>query len=154
MTVLNKVMLIGNLGRDPEIKMTPSGQKVATFSIATTERYTDRNGQKQEKTEWHNIVAWRKLAEIIERYVKKGSSIYIEGKLTTRSWDDPQSGQKRYKTEIVANQMQMLGGRSDGFNQDSGRGDYNQDTHQGGGYNQDLQGQDVSGEIPEGDLPF
>lgn len=154
MAALNKTMHIGGLTRDPEVKMTPSGQKVATFTLACSEKWTDRNGVKQEKVEYVNFVAWRKLAEIIERYVKKGSSIYIEGKLTTRSWDDPQSGQKRYKTEIVASQMQMLGGRSDGFNQDSGRGDYNQDTHQGGGYNQDLQGQNVSGEIEEGDLPF
>lgn len=141
MASLNKVMVIGNLGRDPEIRVTPQGQKVATFSIATTERYKDRAGNQQEKTEWHNIVAWRKLADIIERYVKKGSSIYVEGKLTTRSWDDPQSGQKRYKTEIVANQMQMLGGRGD----------------QGGGFNQDTHSTDFSQaqqDMPEDDLPF
>lgn len=110
MASVNKVILVGNLGRDPEVKMTPTGQKVASFSIATTERYKDQQGNKQEKTEWHNIVAWRKLADIIEQYVKKGSSLYIEGKLTTRSWDDPQ-GQKKYRTEIIANSIQMLGDR-------------------------------------------
>ena len=113
MSSVNKVIIVGRLGKDPEVKTTPSGEKVSTFSMATSEKFTDRNGQKQEKTEWHNIVAWRKLAEIIERYVKKGSLLYIEGKLVTRSWDDPQSGQKRYKTEIVANQMQMLGAKGD-----------------------------------------
>lgn len=105
---LNKVMLIGNLGKDPEVRAIPSGAKVANFSIATTESYTDKNGQKVEKTEWHNIVMWRGLAEIAEKYLRKGSQVYIEGRLQTRSWDD-QNGQKRYTTEIVADQMVMLG---------------------------------------------
>ena len=105
---LNKVMLIGNLGKDPEVRAIPSGAKVANFSIATTENYTDKNGQKVEKTEWHNIVMWRGLAEIAEKYLRKGSQIYVEGRLQTRSWDD-QNGQKRYTTEIIADQMQMLG---------------------------------------------
>ena len=113
---LNKVMLIGNLGKDPEVRAIPSGAKVANFSIATSENYTDKNGQKVEKTEWHNIVMWRGLAEIAEKYLRKGSQIYIEGRLQTRTWDD-QNGQKRYTTEIIADQMQMLGsprGRSEG----------------------------------------
>jgi len=129
MASVNKVILVGSVGKDPEVKMTPTGQKVASFSIATTERYNDQQGNKQEKTEWHNIVAWRRLAEIIEQYVKKGSSLYIEGKLTTRSWDDPQ-GQKKYRSEIIANSIQMLGGKpqgqsalsNDGMNQDQGYG--------------------------------
>ena len=115
---LNKVMLIGNLGKDPEVRAIPSGAKVANFSIATTESYTDKNtNQKVEKTEWHNIVMWRGLAEVAEKYLKKGSQVYIEGRLQTRSWDD-QNGQKRYTTEVVADQMVMLGraggGRSEG----------------------------------------
>ena len=146
MAVLNRWMGIGYLGSDPEIRMTPSGQKVATFSIACTEKYTDRNGKKVEKVDWINIVAWRKLADIIEQYVKKGSQIYIEGKLTTRSWDDPQSGQKRYKTEIVATQMQMLGGKSDnGYNQDRGQQSYDQ------GGSSDSYNQDIP---DDSDLPF
>jgi single-strand DNA-binding protein len=106
---LNKVMLIGNLGKDPEVRAIPSGAKVANFSIATTDSYMDKNtNQKVEKTEWHNIVMWRGLAEIAEKYLRKGSQVYIEGKLQTRSWDD-QNGQKKYTTEIIADQMQMLG---------------------------------------------
>lgn len=113
---LNKCMLIGNLGKDPEVRAIPSGAKVANFSIATTESYTDKNNQKVEKTEWHNIVMWRGLAEVAEKYLRKGSQVYIEGRLQTRSWDD-QNGQKRYTTEIIADQMVMLGrpgGRSEG----------------------------------------
>lgn len=112
---LNKVMVIGRLGGDPEVKTTPSGAKVANFTMATDESYTDKSGEKTKKTEWHRIVAWRKLAEIIERFVKKGSQIYIEGKLQTRCWDD-QNDQKRYTTEIVASSMQMLGGKKDNDN--------------------------------------
>ena len=108
---INKVMIIGNLGRDPEIRTTSSGVKVANFSMATNESYTDKNGQKIERTEWHRIVMWRGLAEIAEKYLRKGSTIYVEGKLATRSWDD-QNGQRRYTTEIIADQMQMLGSRS------------------------------------------
>ncbi len=108
---LNKATLIGNLGKDPEVRAIPSGAKVANFSIATTESYMDKNsGQKVEKTEWHNIVMWRGLAEVAEKYLRKGSQIYVEGRLQTRSWDD-QNGQKRYTTEIVADNMVMLGGR-------------------------------------------
>lgn len=113
MASVNKVILIGNLGKDPEFKYTPGGQPVATFSIATTERYADKSGQRQEKTEWHNIVVWGKLAELANQYLKKGRSAYIEGRLTTRSWDD-KDGNKRYKTEIVGNTIQFLGGPSSG----------------------------------------
>ncbi len=107
---VNKVILVGNLGKDPELRYTPSGAAVATFSIATSERYKDRDGQQQEKTEWHNIVVWRNLAEICGKYLHKGKQVYIEGKIQTRSYDD-RDGNKRYITEIVADQMQMLGGR-------------------------------------------
>jgi len=116
---LNKAMIIGNLTRDPEVKSTPSGQQVASFSIATNMVWNDQNGQKQEKVEFHNIVAWRRLAEICGQYLKKGSKIYIEGRLQTRDWVG-QDGIKRYRTEIVAENMIMLdraGGQSgNGFN--------------------------------------
>lgn len=108
MASLNKATLIGNLGKDPEIRSIPSGSKVASFSIATTESYTGKDGQKQDKTEWHNIVMWRGLADIAEKYLRKGSQVYIEGKLQTRSWDD-NLGQKRYITEIIADNLVMLG---------------------------------------------
>jgi len=110
MAALNRVMLIGNLGRDPEIRMV-GDNKVADFSIAVTERFKDRNGQQQEKTEWVNIVAWGRQAEIAEQYLKKGSAIYVDGKMETRSWDDQASGQKRYRTEVRAFNFQMLGGK-------------------------------------------
>ncbi len=110
---LNKVQIIGRLTRDPEVKTIPSGQTVATFSVATGRTWKDKNtGEKKEQTEFHNIVAWRRLAEICGEYLKKGRQVYIEGHLQTRSWDD-QSGTKRYRTEIVADNMIMLGGRGD-----------------------------------------
>ena len=109
---VNKVILVGNLGKDPELRYTPSGTAVATFSLATTERYKDRDGNRQEKTEWHNIVAWRQLAEICGKFLHKGKQVYIEGKIQTRSYDD-RDGNKRYITEIVADQMQMLGSKND-----------------------------------------
>ncbi|WP_028448510.1 single-stranded DNA-binding protein [Chitinibacter tainanensis] len=112
MASLNKVLLIGNLGRDPETRFLPSGGAVCNFSIATTENWKDKNtGAKQEKTEWHNITMYGRLAEIAGEYLKKGSSVYIEGRLQTRKWQDKQTGADRYTTEIVADQMQMLGGR-------------------------------------------
>ncbi|MEW6060929.1 MAG: single-stranded DNA-binding protein [Bacteroidota bacterium] len=105
---LNKVMLIGNLGKDPELKYTPSGVAVATFSVATSEQWKDQDGNTQERTEWHNIVAWRKLAEIVGEYLKKGKKVYVEGKLQTRNYE--KDGVKRYITEIVADQIIMLDG--------------------------------------------
>lgn len=105
---LNKVMLIGNLGKDPELKYTPSGVAVATFSMATSEQWKDQDGNAQERTEWHNIVAWRKLAEIVGEYLKKGKKVYVEGKLQTRNYE--KDGVKRYVTEIVADQIIMLDG--------------------------------------------
>ena len=113
MASLNKVILIGNLGRDPEVRYMANGEAVANFSIATSESYKDKQGEKVEKTEWHSIVMYRKLAEIAEKYLKKGSTIYVEGKLQTRKWQDKTSGQDRYTTEIIANEMKMLGGRSE-----------------------------------------
>ncbi|HEY8131390.1 MAG TPA: single-stranded DNA-binding protein [Thermoanaerobaculia bacterium] len=113
MASVNKVILVGRLGKDPEIRSTPSGTTVAKFSLATDDRYTDKSGEKQERTEWHNIVAWGKLAEICGQYLRKGKLIYIEGSIRTDSWDDKETGQKKYRTEIVANQMQMLDRKGD-----------------------------------------
>ncbi len=105
--MLNKVMLIGNLGKDPEIRYTQSGTAVATFNLATTERWKDKDGQMQDTTEWHRIVVWQKLAEICGTYLHKGSKVYIEGKLQTRKWQD-QNGNDKYTTEIIAREMKML----------------------------------------------
>jgi single-strand DNA-binding protein len=113
MSSLNKVMLIGRLGKDPEVRYTPDGAPVANFSLATSEFWTDKSGTRQEKTEWHNIVAWSKLADLSKRYLTKGRQVYIEGRLRTREWDD-KDGNKRRTTEIVASQMVLLGSRSEG----------------------------------------
>ena len=115
---LNKVMLIGNVGKDPEIRHLENGVAVVTLPIATSERYKDRNGEVKEQTEWHNVVFWRNLAEIVEKHVRKGSQVFVEGRLRTRQWED-QNGQKRYATEIVADTMRLLGRRPEG--QDSNR---------------------------------
>jgi len=112
MAGINKVILVGNLGKDPEIQTFDNGVKKAAFSLATTESYKNRDGQKVSQTEWHNIVLWRGLAEVAESYLKKGNQVYIEGKIKTRSWDGD-DGKKRYITEIVADNMTMLGGRRD-----------------------------------------
>ena len=109
---LNKVLLIGNVGKDPEIRHLQGGASVATITLATSERYRDRNGESRELTEWHTIIAWRQLADLAENYIRKGSQIYVEGKIRSRSWDD-QNGQKRYVTEIQADTIQLLGRRSD-----------------------------------------
>jgi single-strand DNA-binding protein len=110
MASVNKVILIGNLGRDPEVRYMPNGEAVCNFSIATTDSWKDKSGAKQERTEWHNIVMYRKLAEIAGEYLKKGRPVYVEGRLQTRKWQTKE-GQDRYTTEIIADQMQMLGGR-------------------------------------------
>ena len=108
MAGVNKVILVGNLGSDPEVRTTPGGQRVANFRLATSRNWTGQDGQRQEKTEWHSIVAWGKLAEICERYLQKGKQVYVEGRLETRNWQDKE-GQTRYKTEIICETMQMLG---------------------------------------------
>jgi len=105
---VNKVILIGNLGKDPELRFTPNGQPVANFSMATTEKWNDKAGDKHERTEWHSIVVWGKLAETCNQYLKKGRPCYIEGRIATRNWDDTE-GVKRYKTEIIATTVQFLG---------------------------------------------
>lgn len=116
---LNKVMLIGNLGKDPELRYTTSGVAVATFTMATSESWKDQDGNAQERTEWHNIVAWRKLAEICGEWLRKGKKVYVEGRIQTRSYDDKNTGAKRYITEIVADQIIMLDGRPAGSAQES-----------------------------------
>ena len=126
MASVNKVILVGNLGRDPEVRYMPNGDAVCNFSIATTDSWKDKSGAKQERTEWHNIVIYRKLAEIAGEYLKKGRPVYLEGRLQTRKWQTKE-GQDRYTTEIVADQMQLLGGRDGGDNR-SGGDDYNQDS--------------------------
>ncbi len=110
---LNKVQIIGRLTRDPELRTTTTGKNVCSFSVATGFTWNDQSGQKKETTEFHNVIAWGKLGDIISQYMKKGRQIYIEGRLQTTSWDDKTSGQKRYKTEIIAENMIMLGGKSD-----------------------------------------
>jgi single-strand DNA-binding protein len=123
---VNKVILVGNLGNDPEVKYMPNGNAVANLSLATSESWKDQQGQMQERTEWHRLTAYRKLAEIMGEYLKKGSQIYVEGKLQTRKWQD-QQGQDRYTTEIIVDQMQMLGGSGGSAQQSQGnQGAYNQ----------------------------
>lgn len=108
MAGINKVILVGNLGRDPEVRTLESGASVAQFTLATTESYKNKNGERVDNTEWHNIVLWRGLAEVAGKYLKKGSKVYLEGKITSRSWDDKETGHKKYITEIVADNMVML----------------------------------------------
>jgi single-strand DNA-binding protein len=138
---LNKVMLIGNVGRDPEMRYLQSGEPVTTFSVATNRRWTGGDGQPREETEWHNVVAWRKLAEQCNEYLNKGRKVYIEGRLQTRSWDDQATGQKRFRTEVVADRMVMLDSR------DPGR-------REGGMGGQDEPGQGDDNAIDLEDTPF
>jgi len=120
--MINKVILIGNVGQDPEVRYTGdanNGAKVATIRLATTERYRDRSGNLQEHTEWHSVVVWRNQADVVEKYVRKGTQLYIEGRLRTRSWDD-QNGNKRYATEVMADTLQLLGRKPEGQNGNQG----------------------------------
>jgi single-strand DNA-binding protein len=111
MTTLNKAMILGRLGRDPEVRYTSGGAAVANISIATNSRSKDKSGEWQDVTEWHRVVLFSKNAEIAEKYLKKGGAVYVEGRIQTKSWEDQQSGQKRYSTEIIADQLKMMGGR-------------------------------------------
>jgi len=135
---VNKVILLGNVGKDPEIRATQSGMVIASFTLATADRQKDQTGNWVDKTEWHNLVAFARTAEIVRDYVKKGSQLYVEGKIQTRSWDDKESGQKKYRTEILVNDLSLLGGRPEG----SGGGQYSGGrssggySQGGGGYNQ------------------
>jgi single-strand DNA-binding protein len=153
---VNKVILVGRLGRDPEVRFTSGGQAVANFSLATDSSYKDKNGERQKKTEWHKIVVWGKQAEIAQQYLKKGSLIFIDGRLQSREWQDKE-GQKKYTTEIVVNDFRMLGGKSDGMaagaGAGGGRGD---DFDQGGGHHTDepMGGGGGGPEISDEDIPF
>ncbi len=111
---VNKVFLLGNVGKDPEIRSTAGGMQVASFSLATADRAKDQQGNWADKTEWHNIVCFQRTAEVVRDYVKKGSQILVEGKIQTRSWDDKASGEKKYKTEILCNELTLLGGKAGG----------------------------------------
>jgi len=135
MASINKVILIGNLGKDPEVRHLEGGVAVARFPLATSETFKDKNGERQERTEWHNIVLWRGLAEVSEKYLRKGQSVYIEGKIRSNNYTD-KDGIQRYSTEIVADNMTMLGGRSEGGqSQDNGGGNYSSTSNNNGGGN-------------------
>ncbi len=149
--MVNKVLLIGNLGRDPEVRTTPSGQSVASFTLATSRRWKDRDGNRQEQTEWHNIVVWGKQAETASQYLTKGKQIYVEGRIQTRSWDDKTSGEKKYRTEIVCDNFQMLGSRGDGGGGGGSR--HTEDAGDGGGGG--GFGGNAGGSFPDDDdIPF
>ena len=151
---VNKVILLGNLGKDPEVKYTPSGTPVAKVALATNERFKDKDGQWQDRTEWHNIVLWQRLAEIAGEYLKKGSKVYIEGKLQTRSWDDKQTNQKRYMTEVVASDLVLLGGRAEGGE----TGAYSRAAAAGSNFDQRTaepeSGATMPSPITDDDIPF
>lgn len=143
---LNKAMIIGRLGKDPELKYTPSNTAVANMSVATTMAWKDQSGEQQEKTEWHRIVVWRKQAEFVGEYLKKGAKVYVEGRIETRSWDD-QDGVKRYMTEIIAEKLETLGSKGD-----SGEGTTQQSQEdQSNEYADNFKG---DSNVPEDDLPF
>lgn len=152
---VNKVILIGNLGKDPEIKFTPNGTQVAKFSLATNERFKDKEGQWQDRTEWHNIVAWARLAEVVGQYVKKGSKLYIEGRIQTSSWDDRETGQKKYRTEIIAGDLVLLSGRGEG-DSEGGSGGYSRGAAAGGNYDQSHPQEEPAHatNIQDEDIPF
>ncbi|WP_348269111.1 single-stranded DNA-binding protein [Edaphobacter paludis] len=117
---VNKVILLGNVGKDPEIRATAGGMTVANFSIATTDRIKGQDGQYTDKTEWHNLVAFQRTAEIVRDYVKKGNKLYVEGRLQTSSWDDKATGQKKYKTEIIVSDLSLLSGKGEGGSEGGG----------------------------------
>jgi single-strand DNA-binding protein len=156
--MLNKVMLIGRLGRDPETRYTSGGQAVANFSVATDETYKDRNGERQKRTEWHKIVVWGKQAEIAQQYLKKGSLVFIDGRIQSREWQDKE-GQKRNSFEIVATNFRMLGGRGDsmaagaGASGGSSRGGGDDYGHESGP-SDDFGGAPANPEISDEDIPF
>jgi len=150
MASVNKAILIGNLGRDPELRYTQGGQAVASFSIATTENFTKKTGEKEERTEWHRIVAWGRTAELCAQYLAKGRSVYIEGRLSTREWEDKE-GQKRRTTEIVAQTVQFLGPRGSGAAPGPARESGPRD---GGSSFEEGPSGPAGGAAPEDDIPF
>jgi len=153
---VNKVILVGRLGRDPETRYTGGGQAVANFSVATDETYKDKNGERQKRTEWHKIVVWGKQAEIAQQYLKKGSLIFIEGRIQSREWQDKE-GQKRTSFEIVASNFRMLGGRGDGAaggGSSFGGGARSEEHDQSGGGEEFGGGASSGPEISDDDIPF
>jgi single-strand DNA-binding protein len=160
MKSVNKVILIGNLGKDPEVKFTPQGTPVAKITLATNERFKDKDGHWQDRTEWHNVVLWQRLAEIAGEYLKKGGKVYIEGRLQTRSWDDKTSGQKKYMTEVVASDLVLLGGRGEGAGEYSGSSRGSSSSALAGGNNFDQSAPEHehapagSSPITDEDIPF
>ena len=159
MASVNKVILIGNLGKDPEVKYTPGGMAVAKFSLATNERHKDKDGNWSDYTEWHNIVLFDRKAEIAGEYLKKGRTVYIEGSIRTNSWDDKETGQKKYRTEIIGNQMVLLGGQREGEGGGGGYSGGRSGAKSGGGSEQHAPEHEApvsSGgpEITDEDIPF
>ncbi|HET8667114.1 MAG TPA: single-stranded DNA-binding protein [Terriglobales bacterium] len=154
---VNKVILVGHLGKDPEVKYTPSGTAVASFSVATSERFKDKDGNWQDRTEWHNVVLWQRLAEIAGEYLKKGRQVYIEGRLQTRSWDDKNTGEKKYRTEVVGNDIVLLGGGGQGSGSEQGGG-YSRraPASNDSGFDQRSTSDDAahSTQITDEDIPF
>jgi single-strand DNA-binding protein len=151
---VNKVILLGNVGKDPEIRSTGSGAMVANLTLATSDRFQDAQGNWQDRTEWHNLVAFKRTAEIIRDYVKKGSKLYIEGKIQTRSWDDKETGAKRYRTEIIVNDLSLLSAREEGsgpYNRPSQGGASSYDQRQPAAAADDISQQ---AEISDDDIPF
>ncbi len=147
---VNKVILVGNVGKDPEIKFAANGNAIASFSLATTDRTKDQGGNWTDRTEWHNLVAFQRTAEIIRDYVKKGSKLYIEGRIQTRSWEDKETKEKRYRTEIVINDLVLLSGRGDGESGGGSRGGSQYDQRQPAHADDLVQ----STEITDDDIPF
>jgi len=150
---VNKVILVGNLGKDPELKHTAGGMAVAKFTVATNERYKDKGGEWQDRTEWHNITCWGRTAEIAAEYLKKGRAVYLEGSLRTDSWDDKQTGQKRYQTYVNVNEMVLLGGGGRGDDFGGGKGSSRSDFDQSGPGDFDSS-PSRSTEITDDDIPF
>lgn len=150
---VNKVILVGRLGRDPETRYTGGGQAVANFSVATDESYRDRNGERQKRTEWHKIVVWGKQAEIAQQYLKKGSLVFIEGRIQSREWQDKE-GQKRTSFEIVASNFRMLGGRGDNASGAAGGSPRGADEFDQGGHAEDPGAPSAGPEISDEDIPF
>jgi single-strand DNA-binding protein len=151
---VNKVILIGNLGKDPEVKYTPNGTAVAKFSLATNERFKDKSGEWQDRTEWHNIVAWARTAEIAGEYLKKGRTVYIEGRLQTRSWEDQQTKQKKYMTEIVVSDLVLLGGKGEGGGGESSSRGGNNNFDQRAPEHEHETAPAATGPITDEDIPF
>jgi len=139
---VNKVILVGHVGKDPEVKYAPSGVALAKFSLATNERFKDRSGEWQDRTEWHNVLAWQRLAEIVGEYVHKGDKLYIEGRLQTSSWEDRNSGEKKFRAEIVARDLVLLGSRDTAEAATDESNEEREPVHAG------------SGEITDDDIPF